>query len=178
MKAQNRLARRRPARSGQALLEFTLLGIPMLCITTSIMCMALDAWQLWSLSYATDSTARYISMRGATCAENGNSCTITTGQVATYFESQAMALSSGSVNVTLADGSGTTNCNPVSTCNSGSAQFPASSANNVGSDITVKATYQLTNPIFMIWGSINTIWGGVNGNNYSVGAKSRVRIQF
>jgi hypothetical protein len=41
----------------------------------------------------------------------------------------------------------------------------------VGSDITVQATYHLTNPIFMIWGN-------VNGNNYSVGAKSRVRIQF
>jgi hypothetical protein len=146
----------------------------MLCITTSILCMAVDAWQLWSLSYATDSTARYISMHGATCARNGNSCTITTQQVATYFEKQAMALNSGSVNVTLADGSGTTSCSPVSTCASGSAQFPASSANSVGSDITVQATYQLTNPILMFWGSSNN----VTGSGYTVGAKSRVRIQF
>ncbi len=138
------------------------------------MCVALDAWQLWNLSDATDSTARYISTHGANCAQNGNSCTITTGQVATYFENQAMALSSGSANVTLTDGSGTTSCSPVSTCASGSAQFPASSANSVGSDITVQATYQLTNPIFMLWGNSNN----VNGNNYTVGAKSRVRIQF
>jgi hypothetical protein len=153
------------------MLEFMLLGIPMLCVTTSIMCMALDAWQLWSLSYATDSTARYISMHGATCEQNGNNCAITTGQVAAYFENQASALSSGSVNVTLADSSGTTSCNPVSTCASGLAYFPASSANSVGSDITVQATYQLTNPIFMLWGN-------VNGDNYTVGAKSRVRVQF
>jgi hypothetical protein len=173
MRAQNRLARRQSARSGTALLEFTLLGIPMLCVTISIICVALDAWQLWSLSYAADSTARYISMHGATCAQNGNSCSITTGEVATYFENQASALSSGSVNVTLADGSGTTSCNPVSTCASGSAQFPASSANSVGSDVTVQATYQLTNPITMFWGSSRTV-----NNNYTVGAKSRVRIQF
>lgn len=174
MRTQNTLTRRRSARRGTALIEFTLLGIPMLCITTSVMCVALDAWQLWTLSYATDATARYVSMHGATCAANGNSCTITTGQVASYFENQAIALNSGVVNVTLTDGSGSTSCNPVSSCASGSTTFPAASANSVGSDITVQATYQLTNPITMFWGGSHD----VNGNNYPVGAKSRVRIQF
>lgn len=173
MKKLNLLTRRSSSRRGTALIELTLLGIPLLCVTTSVMSMGLDAWQYWTLAYATDATARYISMHGATCSQNGNSCTITTGKVATFFESQSMALNSGSVNVALTDTSGTTNCNPVSTCASGSTTFPASSANTVGSDITVQATYKLTNPLIMIFGR-----NSVNGNNYTVGAKSRVRIQF
>ena len=173
MKALNRLARRGAARRGTALIEFTLLGIPLLCVTTSVMSIGLDAWQYWSLAYATDATARYISMHGATCSQNSNACTIKTGQVAAFFESQSMALSSSSVDVSLTDSSGTTNCNPVSSCASGLVTFPASSANSVGSDITVQATYTLVNPIMMFWGNNH-----VSGNNYTVGAKSKVRIQF
>lgn len=172
MRALNRLTRS-SARRGTALIEFTLLGIPLLCVTTSVMSIGLDAWQYWSLAYATDNTARYISMHGATCSQNNNVCTITTGQIASFFESQSMALSSASVDVTLTDSSGTTTCNPVSNCASGSAFFPANTANSVGSDITVQATYKLTNPITMFFGNNH-----VTGNDYTVGAKSKVRIQF
>lgn len=151
-----------------------LLGIPMLFLMTSVISMGINGWQLQSLVYATEMTARYVSVHGATCAQNGNSCTINRGQVATYFAGQGIALNAGLVNVSLTDSSGTTTCNPVNGCNNSTTQFPASTANSVGSDITIQATYAVSNPMAMFWGNSRT----VNAQSYTLGAKSRQRIQF
>lgn len=164
---------RRSRRSGQSLVEFTLLGIPMVFITISAVAVSIDMWQFQSLSYATESTARYVTMHGATCSQNGNSCTITVGNVATYFAGQAIALDPGQVNVTLTDSSASTPCNPVSTCESSATQFPAAAANSVGSDVTVSATYTLKNPIAMFWAP-----NADAARDYIVGAKSRQQIIF
>jgi Flp pilus assembly protein TadG len=161
------------SRSGQALIEFTLLGIPMVFITISIVCMSIDMWQYQNLAYATETTARYVSTHGASCSQNGNTCTITTGNVATLFASQAMALAADSVNVTLTDSGGSTTCNPVNSCNTGAAQFPSAGHNTVGSDITITATYTLKSPFFMFWPP-NTD----PAHDFTVGAKSRQRIMF
>jgi hypothetical protein len=131
-------------------------------------------WQFFTLSYAVDQTARYASLHGATCSANGNSCTVTRAQMATYFEGQAIALNAASTTVKLTDGSGATTCNPVSSCPSGSAQFPAAGYNSVGSNITVSATYALVNPIFMFWPS----GGKTAGSNFTVGATSTQEIIY
>ena len=82
---------------------------------------------------------------------NGNTCTITVGNVATFFSTQAMALDASKVIVKMKDGSGTTTCNPVSSCNSTATQFPSASYNSVGSDITITATYGVKSPLAMFW---------------------------
>ena len=145
----------------------------MLFVTISVVEVSIDMWQYQSLAYATEMTARYASMHGATCSQNGNTCTITVGNVATFFASQAMSLNTGSVSVTLTDGGGSTTCNPVNTCNSTSTQFPSSSHNSVGSDVTITATYTLKNPFAMYWPP-NSDWA----HDYLTGAKSRQRIMF
>ena len=160
-------------RSGQALIEFSLIGIPMIFVTISIVDVSIDMWQYQSLAYAAEMTARYVSVHGATCSQNGNSCTITVGNVATFFTSQGMALNAASVNVTLTDGSGSTACDPLNTCNSSTTQFPNASYNSVGSDITISATYTLKNPIAMFFPpSVDA------AQDYVAGAKSRQRIMF
>ena len=63
-------------RKGNALIEFTLLGIPLLFITISIVGASIDMWEFHNLAYASDATARYITMHGATCSQNGNTCSI------------------------------------------------------------------------------------------------------
>ncbi|HTA42416.1 MAG TPA: hypothetical protein VK789_08215 [Bryobacteraceae bacterium] len=164
---------RKSSRSGSALIEFSILGIPMMFITISAISVSVDMWQFQSLSYATEVTARYISMHGATCGQNGNSCTITIGNAATYFESQAIALNSGSVNVSFTDGSGATACDPVSSCVSTATQFPSSGHNSVGSNITVSATYTVKNPIAMFWApNADAV------KDYTLGAQSKQQILF
>ena len=164
----------RNRRRGSSLLEFTMLGIPVIFLVTSVITCSVDMWQFYTLAYAVDVTARYAVVHGATCSQNGNTCTITRANMVTFFEGQSPALDTSKVNVTLTDGSGSTNCNPVTSCAASNAQFPASANNSVGSDVTIKATYPLINPIAMFWyGS-----GGVRAGSFTVGATSTQRILF
>lgn len=164
---------RNSRRAGNALIEFTLLGIPLLFTTTSIVAVSIDMWEYHCLAYASEATARYITMHGATCSQNSNSCTITVGNVATYFKSQALALDPAQVIVNITDGSGTTTCNPANSCTASATRFPNAGYNSIGSDVTVKATYILKNPIAMFWPP-----NFDPPADFTVGATSRQRILF
>jgi Flp pilus assembly protein TadG len=161
------------ARRGNALIEFTLLGIPIIFISLSIVSVSLDMWQFHSLAYSTEMTARYATVHGATCTANTNSCTITIGNMATYYASQALALDPAQVIVNFTDGSGTTTCNPVNSCNSNATQFPKAAYNSIGMDVKVVATYTLKNPFAMFWPPNSD-----PASAFSVSATSRQRIGF
>lgn len=165
-----RLVRNRKSRSGNALIEFSLLGIPIILTSIAIVFVSIAMWQFHCLSYASESTATYASVHGATCTQNGNSCAITIGNMAAYFATQAIALSQSQVTVNFKDGSGTTTCNPLNSCTSNSQQFPAASYNSVGTDVTVTASYTLTNPLILLWPAA--------ARTCTVGATSRQRILF
>ena len=161
---------RRSSQRGTALIEFAFVGVPMILITVSVVSIALEMWQYSSLSYATAATARYVTTHGASCTQNGNTCGITVGNVASYFANQAMGLSATRLTLTLTDGSGSTTCNPPYTsCESSTSAFPASSSNSVGSNITIMATYPVTNPVSMFWRASST---------YNLGATSTQSIAF
>jgi Flp pilus assembly protein TadG len=166
-----RLIANRKSRRGNTLIEFSLLGIPIMLTTISIVFVSIAMWQFHCLAYASETTASYASVHGATCAKNGNSCAITIANMATYFASQAIALPASQVSVNFTDGSGTKSCNPLSSCSSNQTQFPLPSYNSVGTDVTVTATYSLSNPI-------EAFWPGNGPHNFSVSATSRQRILF
>ncbi len=168
------LTQRQKKRRGSALLEFTLVGIPLLFISTSVISASLDMWQFHNLAYGTQMTARYVAMHGRTCSQNGNSCTVTVGDIAAYFEGQALALDASKLNVTLQSISETINCNPVDTCNSSTAVFPNSSDNGVKFDIVVTGTYPVTNPIALFWPGA----GSVSAATFNLYATSRQMIVF
>jgi Flp pilus assembly protein TadG len=165
--------RARFSRRGSAMIEFTLLGIPGLFLCMSVIMSGIDMWQFFTLSYAVAQTTRYASVHGATCAGT-NTCTITRAQVAAYFESQALSLVTASTVLIITDGSGTITCNPVTSCPSGSTTFPATTNNAVGSNITLTATYPISNPLFMFWPGA----GRVNPTTYTVGASSTQEILY
>jgi Flp pilus assembly protein TadG len=168
------MPKKRKPRLGNALIEFTLIGIPIIFITLSIVGVSLDMWEYHNLAYASEMTARYVTVHGATCSANGNSCTITVAKVASYFATQAMALDAAKVIVKMTDGSGTTTCSPVSSCYSfTSTQFPNASYNSVGSDVRITATYVLRNPLMLYWPPDVDPDG-----TFTVGATSRQPILF
>ena len=163
----------RNRRRGATLVEFTLLGIPALLLCLSIVMTSIDMWQFFMLNYAVAETARYASMHGATCSVSPNSCAIKQSDVATYFENAAFALAPASTTLKLTDNSGTTTCNPVTSCST-STQFPASGSNAVGSNIKISASYTLINPILMYWPSV----GSVAAHNVNVSSSSSQAILF
>jgi len=171
---QRRWRRGQKKRRGSALLEFTLVGIPLIFISTSVMSAGLDMWQFHNLAYGTQMTARYAAMHGRTCAQNGNTCTVTVGNIATYFEGQALALDASRLNLQLQSFSETIHCNPVNTCDSSTTMFPNASDNGVKFDIVVTATYPMTNPIALFWPGA----GSVTPATFNLFATSRQMIVF
>lgn len=161
-------------RRGATLIEFTLLGIPGLFLCMSVLMTGIDMWQFFTLSYAAAETARFTSVHGATC-ESPNTCQITRAEVAAYFENQALALSPASTVLKMTDGSGTITCNPVTSCPSSSSYFPANTYNAVGSNISVTATYPISNPLFMFWPGAGS---GVHPGTYTLGAGSTQEILY
>ena len=163
----------RNRRRGTELIEFTLLSIPVLFIGVSTIECAIGMWEYSSMENAVTVAARYAASHGASCG-SPNSCTITLGTVATLIANTAPALNPSRLTVTLTTNSGTTTCNPLSSCESSTAQFPSSTDNAVGMDITIKATYKITNPLPMYWPPrVDT-----DDASRTLGATSRQRIQF
>lgn len=161
-------------RRGNALVEFTLVGIPLLFLTLSVFSVSIDMWEFHELPYAVEMTARYAATHGQGCTQGTNTCRITVANMVTYFEGQNISLLPSLVSVTFTDGSGATSCAPITNCASSSATFPNTSYNAPGQDIKVYATYTLKNPVAFFWpGSQGGVW-----QDFTVSATSRQRVLF
>lgn len=161
-------------RSGNAMIEFVIVGIPVVFLTLSIIEASLAMWNYHTMSYAVELAARYASVHGRGCTQNGNNCAITVGNVATTIANQALGLDSSKLDVTLKTYSTTTTCNPLNTCLSNTTQFPSTTDNGVNQDITISATYPISSPMPLFWfGSSPSTIG-----NMTLGASSRQRIAF
>lgn len=161
-------------RTGSALLEFSLVGVPLIMISISILQMSIAMWQFYTLQHAIQSSCRYIVTHSRGCTTNGNTCGLTVGNVASMIAGQALALDPGKLNISLVTAAGTQSCNPVNTCNSNGSQFPSSTANSVDQDVSITATYTVTEPLVLFWPGSAL----VRGSNFTLGAKTRQRIAF
>ena len=163
------------SRRGSLLLEFILMGVPVLFLTISVFEASLMMWQYHTMAEAVQIVAQYVTAHGYNCS-NGNSCAITIGNIASYIEQTGVGLDPSKLNVTIASANSSTACRPVNTCTSSSTQFPPATNGdyNVGNDITVSATYTMNNPITMFWPSKVSTSTGV----LTLGATSTQRIVF
>ena len=163
-------------RSGQALIEFVLVGIPALFLTISTFEMSLAMWQYHTLAEVAQQTSRYITAHGYDCTQNGNTCSITLGNIASYVEAVGVGLDKSKLKVTMTSVSGDTVCNPVSNCEANVNLYPSGSVDGAqGADITVTTSYSVTNPIAMFWPGAGSI---PMGSNITLSGKSRQRITF
>jgi len=159
---------------GFALIEFTLIAIPVIFLTISIIEASLAMWQYHTMAYAVELATRYAVIHGRGCTQNGNTCSITLGNVANVIANQSLALDPSKLNVSLTTHSGTTTCNPLNTCLSSTTQFPSAVDNGLNLDITIAATYPISNPMPLLWpGS-----GASSIGTFTLGATSRQRILF
>ena len=163
------------SRRGSTLIEFTLMGIPIIFLTISVFSISIDMWEFHELPHAVEMTARYAATHGQGCTQPGNSCSLTVANLVTYFKAQNISLLPSLVNVTFTDGGGSITCAPLTDCASSSTLFPSTGHNVAGvDDVTVRATYTLKNPIAIFWPSAhNAVW-----HAFTVGATSRQGILF
>jgi Flp pilus assembly protein TadG len=145
----------RNRRKGSAVLEFTLVGIPLMFLFISTEEMARAMWQYHTLQYAVKMANSYASVHGATCA-SPNSCSVDVSDIVGVFKNYAAVIPMSQVNLTLTSENSSVSCSPVSTCSSnaswGTAWPPSSNNDNaVGNWIKIRAVYTFNTALAMLY---------------------------
>jgi hypothetical protein len=148
-------SRRRRLSAGNTLLEFTLVGIPLLFALISTFQMCCGMWLYHTLSYAAREGTRYSIVHGVNCARNGNTYCVMVPNVAAVINTAAKGLDPNQMTVTLtpATGSATTDtlANLMSSGTYSATAWPASSANSVGQVVKISLMYPFNSGISMFW---------------------------
>jgi Flp pilus assembly protein TadG len=142
---------RRASNGGNAMLEFLMVSLPLIVLTITIVEMSLESWQFHSMAYAIEVACRYATEHGRTCSKGGNACTIKVEDVANTISQLAPGLNASLLDVTLTTNSSSVSCNPLNSCFTNTNQFPNSTDNGVGFDITITASYPMSNPLPFMW---------------------------
>jgi Flp pilus assembly protein TadG len=164
---------RKNRRAGSTVVEFALVGIPVIFLIISIFEIARGMWVYQTLSHATHSVARHIAVRGAGCGAP-NTCSQTLGSFATDFATVASGMDPAKMVVTFYSQTTSIACNPLNTCNGNATVWPPAGDNIAGSDIRIAAAIPFPNALSMFWpGS-----GAVSFSAIRFTAYSRQRILF
>src|SRR5580704_5212668 len=88
-------------RAGSTLIEFTLVGIPLIFILISTFEMARGMWNYQTLAYAVRAGSRFAATHGKGCIAGGITCGITVANVGNAISTAAVGLPAANFNVTL-----------------------------------------------------------------------------
>lgn len=168
------LRRKQTQKGGSTLLEFTLVGIPIIFTLISTFELARGMWTYATSAYAIKEATRYVVVRGRGCTTGGNSCGVTVGNVANQIARAGIGLDSGTLNVTLTSASGSVTCNPLSSCLSNGTAWPPATDNAPGADIQIAGQYGFRSALSMFWPGA----GKVPFATIKLPAYSRQAMQF
>lgn len=161
-------------RRGSATLEFTLVGIPLIFAIISVFEMSRGMWNYHTLAQAVKVAARYASVHGQECYQDGNSCGIEVKDVANKIATWATGVPANTFNVTLTSNSSSVPCNPLSSCLSNATSWPPASDYQEGLPIEISASYPFQSALAMFWPGSH----GVTFATTTFPAYSRQIIQF
>lgn len=145
-------SRRRRSR-GNTLLEFTLVGIPLIFVLISTFEMARGMWLYHTLAHAIKRGTRYAVVHGQNCSLASNSCAVTISQIAGVIQSAGNGLPPDSLALTFTPAKGAvTNCT-LNDCvaNYTSVYWPPASANAVGNKLKITGVYPFQSILIMFW---------------------------
>jgi len=174
----------RSRRRGQAILEFTFVGIPMMFVLISIFEISRGMWVYHTLAYSVKEGVRYAIVHGENCTSNGNSCPASIATIAQKIQDAGVGLDTGPGKTMLTFKSGgvgnppifttTDTCFLGDTCPLKTAQWPAFGPNQVGQAIEIDIVTPFRSAIALFWpGSQPVSFGAFN-----LPASSTERIQF
>jgi hypothetical protein len=172
-------------RRGQAMLEFTFVGIPIMFLLISIFEVSRGMWVYHTLSYAVKEGVRYAIVHGSDCSPPlTNTCTTTIAKVAQVIKDAGVGLDTGDSKtlLTFKDGAGgTTTCylgGATGPCSAQTGTWPPTGgtppANQVGEVIEIDILTPFRSAIAMFWPGAR----GTQVGAYNLGASSSDRITF
>ncbi len=170
-------AARRTRRRGNALVEFTLVGVPLIFILISTVEVARGMWQYHTLAYAVKAGARYAVVHGQDCTIAPNSCTVSISQIATVIRNAGVGMPAESLTMTFTPWTGAATTCALNDCIATytSGYWPPAGANAPGRNVRISATYPFRSIITMFWpGAGQASAMGV----FTLSAAARESIQF
>ena len=142
-------------RGGSTLIEFTLVGIPMIFVLISTFEMARGMWTYHTIAYAVKEGTRYASVHGVNCYLGSNSCGVTITNVATVMKTAGVGLLPTDLTVTFTSSAGSSETHTLQYwIESGSGSWPPTSpsgTNSVGQPVTITAKYPFRSALAMFW---------------------------
>jgi hypothetical protein len=171
------MAIRRKRRSGSAMIEFVLVGIPLIFVLISIFEMARGMWLYHTLAYAVKEGARYTIVHGQNCWTAPNNCRITIQDIVRRIQRDGVGLLPEELSVILVSQNSTVTCTPnlkSSGCWTNVNFWPVYPSNQPGMDITITGSYPFRSALAMFWPGSKPQQFGV----FTFSASSRETIQF
>jgi Flp pilus assembly protein TadG len=170
---------------GSSLVEFTLVGIPVIFILISVFEISRGMWLYQTLAHSVKEAARFSVVHGANCEGPDHSCLKTVGDVAQVIKDTGVGLEPSLLEVTLGRSCGqaqltctTAYTGTLQDLLSGTqslSQWPPAGANERTFTIEVAAIYPFRSMIAMFWPGAGA---GTNFTEARLGASSREKIQF
>ena len=163
--------------SGAMLLEFTLIGIPLLFVPISVFELCRGMWTYQMVGSSVKAGTRYAVVHGQNCAVPPNVCLVTIGDIAGRIQATGRGLLWNQFNVTFTSSDNATiSCAPLSNCFSNGTTWPPLAVNAVGKPLQISGTYPFNSIISMFWPGNGPPTGTLGSTNF--GAVSVENIQF
>jgi hypothetical protein len=167
--------RNRGEHGGSTLVEFTLVGIPMIFVLISTFEMARGMWTWQTLNFAVKEGTRYAGVHGQACATAPNTCTVTVAQIAQTVASAGVGLIPSQLSLTFISPSSSRTCrvtpsNVAGSCLADNTVWPEAPTNGPGNDIEIDAVFPFQSAISMFWPGAGP---GMNVGLVNFGASSK-----
>ena len=143
--------RRKYQRGGSTLIEFVLVGVPIIFVMFSTAEVARAMWLYHTLAYAIREGTRYAIVHGSGCSTAPNSCAATIGTIASRIQTVGVGLDQNKLNLTFTPNTGSASTCTLANCVTNATVWPPSSANSPGMNLTISATYPFASVISIFW---------------------------
>jgi Flp pilus assembly protein TadG len=121
---------RKKRQRGSAVIEFTLVGIPMIFVLISVFEISRGMWNYHTLAYAVKEGTRYAIVHGSDCSSDPqNTCGVTLGQVAQRIQDAGIGLDPSQLQLTFTSSGSSTTCT-LNACIANATGWPAAPFEN------------------------------------------------
>lgn len=171
------MTRKRQTRRGNSMVEFTMVGIPLIFVLISTFEMARGMFLYHTLAHAVKAGTRYSVVHGQNCAILPNACTVSISQIASVIQANGGGLPGDTLTLTFTPPSGSATTCTLANCiaNYTTGYWPPAGANAPQSKLKISGTYPFNSVIAMFWpgaARVNRL------KTVNLSADSRENIQF
>lgn len=161
---------------GDTMIEFTMVGIPLIFILVSSFEMGRGMFLYHTLAHAVKAGTRYSVVHGQNCAIPPNPCTVSISQIAAVIQANGEGLP-GDTTLTFTPPAGSATTCALANCiaNYTTGYWPPAGANSPQSKLKITGTYPFNSVIAVLWpgaARVNSL------KTVTLSADSRENIQF